>query len=84
MDVSGNGGLRGAAGNLTICLDWLAAAFRQRSGKQSPLLSWLETAACVIVFSLFIFFYESQLYRGHWRCYTFSTVCTFTIIILGV
>ncbi|KAH8126159.1 hypothetical protein LI328DRAFT_67946 [Trichoderma asperelloides] len=38
---------------------------------------------CYCFFFLFFFFYESQLYRGHWRCYTFSTVCTFTIIILG-
>lgn len=33
------------------------AAFRQRGGNPSPLLSWPETAACVIVFFFLNFFF---------------------------
>lgn len=49
MDVSGNGD-KGRCRELDDMSGLAAAAFHQCSGKQSPLLLWLETAACVIVF----------------------------------
>lgn len=54
MGVSGNGGIRDAAGNLTTCPDWLLPPFffRQRSGKQSPLLSWLKDGGLCLFFFL--------------------------------
>lgn len=81
MSVSGSGGTRDAAGNLTTRPDWLLPPFFFASAVGNNSATFMAKKRRH-VFNFF--FYESQLYRGHWRCLKISTVCTFTIIILGV